>query len=62
MPRKFTSGAVTICAPYIATVRAALVASDVAASRDYWLALAEQDDGSIVYFSIYYEDQHETRL
>jgi RimJ/RimL family protein N-acetyltransferase len=60
--RQLSNGEVTICTPVVAAVRCAPVADDVAESRNYWLAFAQQDLGSIIYFSIYCKDKDENRL
>jgi RimJ/RimL family protein N-acetyltransferase len=59
MQSTFSFGAVTICAPDIAAVQAAPMASDVAASRDRWLALAQQGDESLIYFSISLQEKED---
>lgn len=62
MQTMFAAEAVTISTPDIAAVQAAPVASDVVDSRDHWLALANEGDNTVVYFSIYLQDKDEKRL
>lgn len=62
MPSSFTLDTITIRPPDMIAVQHTPVAADVAASRDRWLAVAQQEGQTIVYFSIYQRVDNEEIL